>query len=85
MRNKLLILGRFAHNAHGVLAAVYRLALVGVKRGPEFGFRAIISGLIGVELRTATFTDPKSARCAFYDPKIALVHDCSLAHSIGRL
>ena len=85
MRNSLLVFRGFAHDSQSVLAAIERLALVGIKGCLEFSFRTIFSGLIGVELRTATLTDPKSTRGAFYDPKMAFRHDPSLAQCQERL
>ena len=84
MRNRLLILCCLAHDPQGVLAAIHQFALVGIERRPEFGFRVIFQGLIGMELRIAAFADAKSHRRALYDPKIAFLHDRSLAHRQGR-
>jgi hypothetical protein len=40
--------------------------------------------LLRMELRIAAFADAQSYRSALYDPKIAFLHDRSLAHSEGR-
>ncbi len=74
----LLVFSGFAHDSQGVLTAIKRLALMGIERGLNFSFRAIVSGLIGVELGTAMLTDPEGARRVFYDPKMAFRHDPSL-------
>jgi len=70
---RLLIFGRFAHDAKRVLATVYRLALVGIKLGLNAGV---------FELGITPFADSKPL---FHDPQFALRHDLSLAHSAGRI
>jgi hypothetical protein len=69
---KLLAFGRFAHDPQSVLAAVQRLALVGVKL--DLNIRI-------AELSVAPFADAKPL---FHDPQFALCHDRSLAHLGGR-
>jgi hypothetical protein len=83
MRNRLLILGCFAHNSHGVLATVYRLALMGIKLRLNFLFRVILRCLIGPELGIATFADADSWEGRLYDAQFSLLHDCSLAHRVA--
>ena len=60
--------GSFSNNPHGVLAAVYRLAPMGVELCLNIG---------ALKLSVAPFTDAKPL---FHDPQFALRHDCSLAH-----
>ena len=72
----------FAHDRQGVLAAVYRVALVGI----------ILCGNVSLGIRgtrlevcIAAFTNAEDRRRGyFYDPQFALRHDCSLAHRAGR-
>jgi hypothetical protein len=75
MRNELLVFGRLAHDPQRVLAAIYRLALMGIK------LRLNIDTL---KLSVAPFADGDGRRGWFYDPQFALRHDCSLAHFAGR-
>jgi hypothetical protein len=75
MRNELLVFGCFAHDPQGVLAAIYWLALVGIK------LRLNIDTL---KLSVAPFADGEGRRGWLYDPQFALLHDCSLAHWTGR-
>jgi hypothetical protein len=84
MRNRLLIFRSFAHNAQRVLTAVERLALVGVERSLEFGLRAIVTRLIGVELQIAALAHSKSVRWMLHDPQIAFRHNPSLAQCQGK-
>ena len=76
MRNSLLVFGRFAHYPQGVLTAVYRLALVGIELRLNVG----CIRKAGLELSVAPFADADGRRAWFYDPQLALLHDCSLAH-----
>jgi hypothetical protein len=62
--------GRFAHDSQGILAAIQRLAFVGIERGLNLGVCA-------VELRATAFADGK-ARAALYDSEFALRHEDSL-------
>lgn len=84
MRNRLLVFRGFADDTQGVLATVEGLTLVRVECPLDFSFRAIVPRLVGVELRTATFTDAKHARGAFYDPKIAFRHESSVPQAEGQ-
>jgi len=58
MRAELLVLGRFADDPQRVLAAVYRFALVGVKRCLDLV-------LCSSKLRVAAFTDAEHVRVRF--------------------
>ena len=69
---RLLAFGGFAHDPQGILAAVQRLALVGVELCLNVGI---------LELGIAPFADAKPL---FHDPQFALRHDFSLAHREGR-
>src|SRR6266576_4817941 len=79
---QLLVVGRLWDDPKGVLTAVERLALVGIK----------LCGNVSVGIRSARFelcvtalTDANDRRWGyFHDPQFALVHDCSLAHLAGR-
>ena len=81
MRNRLLVFGRFAHDPQGVLATVYRLALVGIKLLSNI---KLCIGQAGLELSIAAFTDADGGRAFLNDPQSALRHDCSLMHLAGR-
>ena len=70
--NRLFVFGRFTHDSQGVLAAVYRLALVGIKLRLNIGI---------LELSVAAFADAKTL---FHDPQFALPHDFSPAHLGAR-
>jgi hypothetical protein len=72
--NRLFVLGSFTDDPQSILAAVHRLALMGVKLCPDFGFG------IRAKLRVAPFAHAKNLRSLFYDPEAAFRHDCSLAH-----
>jgi hypothetical protein len=72
MRNNLLVFGRFADDPQGVLAAVHRLARMGVEFCLKIGT---------LELSVAPFADTKSI---FNNSQFALRHDCSLAQAAGR-
>ena len=75
MRNRLLVFGRFAHDPEGILAAVYRLAFVGVELCLKVGT---------LKLSVAPFADGDGRRGWFYDSQFALLHGFSLAHLAGR-
>ncbi len=74
MRNRLFILGRFAHDPQSVLATVCRLALMGIK----CGFNELFG--VGLKLRIATLTYASYRRSLFHDSQLALRHSPSLAH-----
>ena len=75
MRDRLLVLGRFAHDSRGILTAIGERAFVGVKLCLNIGI---------LELSVASFTYADGRRGSLYDPQFALRHDCSLAHLAGR-
>ena len=81
---RLFAFRRFAHDPQGVLTAVYGLALMGIELCSHFGFRIIFCWLMRLKLKIAVFTDADGNWSTFYDPKVALLHDCSLAHLAGR-
>lgn len=72
---RLLAFGGFADDAQGILAAVYRLALVSVKLRLK---------IVTLELGVASFADADGRRVLFYYPQFALGHIQSLAHLTGR-
>ena len=72
---QLLIFRGLADDPQGVLTAVYRRTLVGVK------LRLNISIL---ELRVAPFAYADGRGTSLHDPQFALLHDCSLAYLAGR-
>jgi len=81
MRNKLFVFGRLAHDAKGILAAIHRLTLVTIKLRLKV---ALWIGIVGLELGITPFADTDDrGRRYFYDPQLALWHDCSLAHRAG--
>jgi hypothetical protein len=84
MRNRLLVLRCLTHDPQSILTAIYRLALVGIELRSHFGFRIIFRGLTGLKLKIATFTDADGNWSTFYEPQVALLHNCSLAHLLGR-
>lgn len=61
----------FAHDSQRILAAVQRLAIVGIKRSLNLGVCA-------VKLGATAFAYGKS-RILFHDPQFALCHEDSLA------
>jgi hypothetical protein len=72
----LLAFRGFPHDPQGVLTTVYQLALVGIKLCLNVGI---------FELSVASFAHPDGGwRGLLYDPQLALLHDCSLAHLAGR-
>jgi hypothetical protein len=73
MRNRLLVFSGFAHDSQRILAAVHRLALVGIERGKDR------SQPIVFELGIAPFTDADERRGVFHDSHLALRHGYSLA------
>jgi hypothetical protein len=83
MRARLLVLSRFADGAQCILAAVHRLAFVGIKCRPDLGFRSALNGDAGFELRVAAFADTKQRRDALYDSEFPLFHNFSLSHAAG--
>lgn len=82
MSNGLLIFGRLAHDAEGVLAAVDRLALVGVELLSDIKFHV---GQTGLELSITAFADANRRGALLHDPQLTLLHDYSLAHGTGRM
>ena len=79
MKDRLLILGRLAHDPQGVLATVYRLARMAVKGSPHLALR------IGLKLRIAAFTYAEHRWGLFHDSQLALWHVQSLARLTGRV
>ena len=75
MRNRLLVLGRFAHDPQSVLTTIGERAFVGVKLCLNIGIP---------ELSVASFAYADGRGGSLYDPQFALLHDCSLAHPAGR-
>jgi len=85
---QLLSVRRFSHDPQSVLAAVHRLALVGVELVADTGQSRICVGQsLGyyIKLCVAAFADAerRDTPGMFYDPKFTLLHDCSLAHPAG--
>jgi hypothetical protein len=85
MRSRLLAFSGFADDPRSVLAAVHRLASMRVE--------LLLDGGLGIphvgvtrELGVAAFADSEhwDVPDSFYDPKIALCHRESLAHSAGK-
>ena len=64
---RLLVFGSFAHDPQRILAAVQRLAIVGIERGVNLGVRT-------AKLRATAFADGKSG-IAFDNSQFALRHD----------
>ena len=77
MRNKLIVLGRFAR----VVAAFHRLALVKMILVPNI---VECFGAIRLKLSIAAFADADHGRGVLYDPQFSGTHVNSLAHSEGR-
>src|SRR6266436_2356892 len=78
---QLLVVGRLGDDPKGVLTAVERLALVGIKLcgNVSLGIRGA-----RLELCVTALTEANDRRWGyFHDPQFALVHDCSLAHRHG--
>jgi hypothetical protein len=75
----------FADGPRLVLATIQRLALMGVKLLLDGGLR-VPSFRFSDELRVAFIADSehRSISDSFDDPKVAFLHDCSLAHLAGR-
>jgi hypothetical protein len=72
---KLLAFGGLAHDPQGVLAAVHRLALVGIELRLKIGT---------FELGVAALAHADSRRGLFHDSEFALEHVQSLTHREGR-
>ena len=68
---RLLAFGSFAHDPQRILAAVQRLAIVGIECGLNLGIRT-------AKLRATAFADGKSG-ILFHDPECAFRHEYSLA------
>jgi len=81
---RLLSLGRFADDPQRVLAAIHRLALVGVELALD-GRLCISTVRVSGELCVTSLADSKSRNVSgsLYDPKIAFSHVQSLAHREG--
>jgi hypothetical protein len=75
--SRLFVFGRFAHDAEGILAAVYRFALMSIELSLHVGI---------CELCGASLADAQNGPSvlSFYDPELSLRHDCSLAQLKGR-
>ena len=81
----LFVFRGFLHDPQGILTAVYGLALVGVELLLDSRL-SIPPVRVSSKLPVATFTDSEHWYIPnlFHDPKIALLHGCSLAHLAGR-
>ena len=75
MRNSLFVFGRFTDDVQRILAAVHRLAFVGIELCLNIGI---------LELSITPFAYADGRRGLLYDLQFALRHDCSLAHLAGR-
>lgn len=85
MRNELLVFGCLAHDPESILAAVYRLAFMAGKGFADLPFRSVCVPLLGLKLLIAGFTDANHrGGGSLYHPEFPLLHDCSLAHLVGR-
>ena len=73
MENKLFIVGRFAHDPQGILAAVGQFALMGIERGLNFLLR------FALKLRVTALANANHRRGLLYDSQLALWHNLSLA------
>jgi len=87
--NRLLVFRRFTHDPHGILAAVHRLARVGVKLVANTCQACVFIDHhfnCYTELRVAAFThsEHRNTSGPFYDTELALGHVKSLAHLAGR-
>jgi hypothetical protein len=67
----LFVLGSFADDPQGILAAIYWLALVGVK---------LCQNIAPLERGVAPFADGNGWRSLLYKPELAFSHTQSLAH-----
>jgi hypothetical protein len=76
----LLVLGCFAHDSQRILAAVYRLALVGVKLLCDVDNLRLRT--VGFELSITPFTDAdgRGWRCPYHS-QVSVRHNRSLTHS----
>lgn len=72
---KLLAFRRLVYDPQSVLAAIHRLALVGIELCLNIGI---------LELSVAALTHADGRRGLLYDPQLALGHVQSLAHLGGR-
>ncbi len=75
MENRLFIVGCFAHDSQGILAAVGQFALMGIE---------LYLNIIAFELGVAAFTYANGGRGLLHDPQFALLHNCSLAYPAER-
>src|ERR1035437_9345816 len=73
MRNRLLVLGRFAHDPQSVLTAVHRLALVCVELLLNSGFIGRAERSHGGKLHVAVFADAELWGFS-HDPEFSLWH-----------
>jgi hypothetical protein len=73
MANRLFIVGCFAHDSQGILAAVGQFTLMGIERHFNFLLR------FDLELRVTTVTNAHHWSGLAYDSQLALWHDLSLA------
>jgi hypothetical protein len=86
---QLLVLRGLPHDPKSVLTTVYRFAGVSIELflDTALGLSKLTQNVhVCRELRVTPLTDAQD-RDAFgllYDPKFALLHDCSLAHQAGR-
>jgi hypothetical protein len=79
---KLFILGRFAGDPESVLAAIYWLALVGIKLRLKLG---VCIRNAGFELSIAPFTYADGRESSFYDSTFSRLHEYILVHQAGRV
>jgi len=81
MRNELFVLGRFADDPQSVLAAVCRLALVGIKLCLNLGVWTCKAGL---ELSITPFAYADGREGSLYDTEFTFQHDYILVHQARR-
>ncbi len=83
---QLFVFCRLAHDPQSVLAAIHRLALVGIELALNGGL-CISPFRVTDELCIAPFADSKrwDVPDSLYDSKIAFSHVQSLAHHAGGL
>jgi hypothetical protein len=67
MSNGLFVFGRLAHDSQSVLAAIHRLAFVGIELCPDFRVYLILRWLVRFELRITAFADGDGWSGRFYD------------------
>jgi hypothetical protein len=86
---QLLVFRGLPHDSQSVLATIYQLALVSIKLVTNTcQCRIWVSQSLARygKLSITVFTDTQrwGVSGIFYDPEFALLHDCSLAHLLGR-